>query len=359
MSWQTLLENDAWRSTLIHWTFGLCAFVASTLAFAFIKRLLSRQLRHIAQKTSNSIDDVFADIAASPAVAGNLGVALLVALIPLHLNEQVERGMRQAAMVLLLLQGTLWLNQSIALGVGLWKKKSELGVGSQTAAAAVVFIARLALWSMALLSAFSLLGIRVTGLVAGLGVGGVAAALAVQNVLGDLFSSLSIFFDRPFDLGDFITVGDLMGNVESIGLRSTKVRSLSGEQLIFPNSDLAGCRIHNYRRMTQRRVPFHLGVTYDTSAELLRRIPQIVREIIEAEEYTRFDRCHFQVFGDFALVFETVYYVLSADYGRFMDVQHRINLAIIERFRSDGIEFAFPTQTLHVQMQAKATPGPQ
>ncbi|HEV7226556.1 MAG TPA: mechanosensitive ion channel family protein, partial [Pirellulales bacterium] len=187
-----------------------------------------------------------------------------------------------------------------------------------------------------------------SALVAGLGVGGIAIALAAQNVLGDLFASLSIVLDRPFILGDFIAVGDFSGAVEHIGLKTTRLRSLSGEQLVFSNADLLQSRIRNYKRMYERRIQFTFGVAYGTSRDQLTAIPGMIREAIAAHEKTRFDRAHFKSFGDSALIFEAVYYVLSPDYNLYMDIQQAINLTLLQGFAAAGIDFAFPTQTIYV-----------
>jgi small-conductance mechanosensitive channel len=209
-------------------------------------------------------------------------------------------------------------------------------------------ITKFILWSSILLLALNNLGINVTSLIAGLGIGGVAVALAIQNILGDLFASLSIVLDKPFVIGDFLMIGDFMGSVEYIGLKTTRIRSLSGEQLVFSNSDLLGSRIRNYGRMFERRVVFSIGVTYQTPRERLKLIPEIIREAIESKSKTRFDRCHFMKYGDYALMFETVFYVLSPDYNAYMDIQQAIYFEIHERFEQEQIEFAYPTQKLFV-----------
>ena len=201
------------------------------------------------------------------------------------------------------------------------------------------------------------LGYNVTALIAGLGVGGVAVALAVQNILGDLFASLSILFDKPFVVGDFLIVDEHMGSVEHVGLKTTRVRSLSGEQLIFSNSDLLKSRLRNYGRMYERRVAFQTGVTYETPREKLKLIPGIMRAAIEAQQKTRFDRSHFAAYGDFSLNFETVYYVLGPDYNLYMDIQQAINLQIHEQFEAAGIEFAYPTQVLHLRGDSLSSPA--
>jgi small-conductance mechanosensitive channel len=233
-----------------------------------------------------------------------------------------------------------------------WTAASSDGE-TRTAASATIFLASLAIWAVLILAGLSTLGFEISALVAGLGVGGVAAALAVQSILGDLFASLSIYFDRPFHIGDFIVVGEEMGTVERIGLRTTRVRSLGGEQIVFANGDLTKSRIRNYKRMDERRVVFAFGVEYGTPLEQLRQVPDIVKSIIEARDGTRFDRAHFKEFGDFALSFEVVYFVLSPDYNAYMDHQQAVNLEVFAQFRERGIQFAFPTQTLLLLPQGR------
>jgi len=173
-------------------------------------------------------------------------------------------------------------------------------------------------------------------------------ALALQNVLGDLLASLSIALDQPFVIGDFLIVGDHMGSVEYVGIKSTRLRSLTGEQIVMSNADLLSSRVRNYGRMYERRIVFSLGVAYETPREKLQRIPPLLREIIEARDGVRFDRAHFAKYGDFSLDFEIVYYVQSPDYGRYMDAQQAINFRILEEFENLGVQFAYPTQTLWV-----------
>ncbi|MBZ0254689.1 mechanosensitive ion channel family protein, partial [bacterium] len=184
------------------------------------------------------------------------------------------------------------------------------------------------------------------GLVTGLGIGGIAIALAVQKVLGDLFASLSIVLDKPFVNGDFVIFDTVLGSIEHIGIKSTRIRSLTGEQIVCSNSDLLNTRIRNFKRMHERRVVFALGVTYQTPADKLEKIPGYIREIIESKDTVRFDRSHFKSYGDFSLNYEIVYYVLSPDYLVYMDIQQAINLEIYRKFEQEGIEFAYPTQTL-------------
>ena len=218
-----------------------------------------------------------------------------------------------------------------------------------TALGALGFVAKALIWAIFVLLILQNLGVEITALLAGVSVGGIAVALAVQNVLGDLLGSLSIILDKPFMIGDYIVVGEYSGTVEHVGLKSTHIRSVSGEQLVFSNSDLLNSRIRNYKRMQERRAVFTLGVTYDTPVEKLAAIPQMVEELVEEQEQTRFSRCHFKSFGSFSLDIETVFYMTVPDYDAYMDVQQAINLGLYRGFAREGIEFAFPTQTVHME----------
>jgi small-conductance mechanosensitive channel len=264
-----------------------------------------------------------------------------------------------AAQIALILQGAIWGNALINFFLERFSSRNmESHASRVTVVRAVSFVLRLAFFSILLLVALNNLGFEVTTLIASLGVGGIAVALAVQNILADLFASLSISLDQPFVLGDFIIVDDFMGTVEHVGLKTTRVRSLSGEQLIFANNDLLNSRIRNFKRMQERRVVFAIGVIYETPSKKLEIIPGIIREIIEAQDQTRFDRAHFQKFGDFSLDFEIVYYVLTSDYNIYMDIQQAINFALFKRFEAEGIEFAYPTQKLFMAApEAEAKEG--
>ena len=204
-------------------------------------------------------------------------------------------------------------------------------------------------WVIGIVFLLANLGFDVGSIIAGLGIGGIAIAIAATALLGDLFSYFVIVFDRPFEIGDFLIFGDVLGSVERIGVKTTRLRSLGGEQIIVPNSDLTGSRVRNYKRMERRRVVFHIGVVYGTDPELVREIPLIIRSVIERDELAVFDRAHFASYGEWSLDFEVVYNVASPDYTVYMDVQQRINLAIYDEFSSRSIEFAFPTQTIQLE----------
>ncbi|OYT29163.1 mechanosensitive ion channel protein MscS [Thermoplasmatales archaeon ex4572_165] len=192
------------------------------------------------------------------------------------------------------------------------------------------------------------LDIDLSGIVVGLGVGGIAIAFALQSVLGDAFSAFSIYFDRPFEIGDFIIVGEYSGTVKKIGMKSTRVQLLQGEELVMANSVLTTSNVRNFKKMQKRRVGFNFGVIYSTPSEKLKKIPDIVRKIIDENKLNTPDRIHFKEFGEFSLNFEAIYYIANRDYAIYMDVQQEINVKIVEAFEKEGIEMAFPTQTIHM-----------
>jgi small-conductance mechanosensitive channel len=266
----------------------------------------------------------------------------------LELPSSIHHLVFSTFVVALFIQFALWADRIVSTAIAWRLAPRKTKVAMRNALSLIQFVVRVGVWSLAFLLIFENLGFDVTALVAGLGIGGIAVALAAQSVLGDLFASLAIVLDRPFEVGDFIVFGDQRGRVEKIGIKTTRLRSVSGEQIVCANSDLINSRIHNYKRMAERRVLFGFGTTYDTPAEKLERIPALLKEIIEAQELTRFDRAHFQGFGDSALNFEIVYFVLSADYNTYMNVHQAIILKIVRSFQREGIDFAYPTRTLHV-----------
>jgi len=344
-----ILENRLER-----WLVAFAIGAAILTGLRLFSSVVIRRLRSLAGRTKTDWDDLLAHTLGKTKllVLGVLAVygGANALTLPVRAQGLIER----ATILALLLQGGIWGAAAVSFSLEHYRRRqlAEQDRGEATAVGALAFVARVAVWAVVVLLALDNLGIDVTALVAGLGIGGVAVALAVQNVLGDLFASLSIVLDKPFVVGDFLIIGDMMGSVERVGIKSTRIRSLSGEQLIFSNADLLGSRIRNYGRMFERRIVFKIGVTYQTPRALLERIPTILREAVEAQEKTRFDRSHFAAYGDFSIDFETVYYVLDPAYNVYMDIQQAINLRVHERFEAEGIEFAYPTQTLFLEKTA-------
>lgn len=216
----------------------------------------------------------------------------------------------------------------------------------------LLFILRKILHAIAYLFAFLFIlnafNIDLSGALVGLGVAGIAIGLALQNVLGDVFSAFTILLDKPFEIGDFIVIGEDNGVVKKIGIKSTRIQTLQGEELVVSNNELVSTRIHNFKKMNRRRIRFTLGVIYGTPQSKLKKIPSMVREIIDGVELAEADRIHFKEFADFSLNFEVVYYVSTSDYAKYMDIQQEVNLGIKKAFEEEGIEMAFPTQTIHL-----------
>lgn len=313
-----------------------------------LRSLLKWKLRH-AEETATDFDDFLRDVVLRTKLWLIFFIVLYWAVGYLTLGPPFPRLLRGLALIAGLVQLGIWGVGVIEYWVARYRRhRFETDPAAVTTISAFAFFGKIAVWVVIALTVLRNLEIEITPMIAGLGIGGIAVALAAQNILGDLFASLSIVVDKPFVLGDFIVVGSEMGTIEKIGLKTTRVRSLSGEQLVFPNSDLLGSRIRNFKRMVERRSLFSFGVLYSTTPEQLERIPGIVREIIEATPNTRFDRAHFKRFADSALEFEVVFWMLVPDFNSYMDAQQTINLELFSRLQAIGVGFAFPTRTLHV-----------
>lgn len=323
--------------------------VGGILVLRLLKRTLLRWLAALASRTHTHFDDGLVE---SVRRFGLPALAVLITYFSLHaldLSVRVAHALRIAATVAVTYFVLRAISVMVREGLHSYVGRQDNGVEKVKQLGGVMLLVNIAIWSLGLLFLFNNMGYDITAIVAGLGIGGIAIALAAQNILGDLFNYFVIFFDRPFEVGDFVVVGDDAGAVEYIGIKTTRVRSLSGEQLVFANSDLTNSRIHNYKRMEQRRILFRFGVLYQTTADQLKEIPGAVRTIVEGVGRTRFDRAHFVSFGDSSLDFEVVYFVLSSEYNVYMDVQQAINIALFRRMDEMGVGFAYPTRTLFIE----------
>lgn len=349
-----MLDDSYFGNTVLQWGTAALILVVTTFVLRTVQHVLHKRVEAFSRRTETYWDDVLAAAIAQTKLLFILIAAIAISASFLSIPARVRTTISSVFVISLLMQAGLWCTALIAVLLDVNRKRAmEKNLAAVTTINVMALAAKVVLWAIVVLLALDNVGVNVTGLIAGLGIGGVAIALALQKILSDLFASLSIVFDKPFVNGDFLIIDNYMGNVEHIGLKTTRFRSLSGEQLVFSNSDLLNSRIRNYGRMFERRVVFKIGVTYQTPREKLTIIPGIIREAIEARENTRFDRAHFMEFGDYALVFETVYYVLSPDYNSYMDIQQAAYFAIHERFEAEGIEFAFPTQTVFVSKTAE------
>lgn len=343
---QALLQQEFLGNTVQDWLVALGAFVVVFVVLRIIISFIVRRVQKISQKTSLRFDDAIVNIVGKISRFFYFAASLYVASTFLSLPSTVHKVIYGLFVLALVFEAIRVLQKIILFFIEkVWLKGRE---DQQHVSYILGLLIRIALWSVGLLLILSNLGFDITSLVASLGIGGVAIALAVQNILSDLFSSLSIYVDQPFKVGDFIIVGDHMGTVEHIGLKTTRLRALQGEEIVISNSELTTARVQNFKRMQKRRIVFAFGVTYDTSAEKMKKIPQIVKNAIDPLEKAEHDRTHFKNFGDSSLDFEVVFYVLTGDYTEYMDIRQKINLAIMEEFEKEGIEMAFPTRTVHL-----------
>jgi small-conductance mechanosensitive channel len=350
MNLMAILEQTYFGNTILQWSMALIVTLVVLVTIRVVKAFTVRRLRKLAGRSQTEIDDLIVDLLSSTKFFLILALSLYAGSMMLDLPGDSRDFVTNAAVLIFLLQATLWGNYFIKYLVAQFvESRLEEDASTATMVNAFGFVARLAFFSVVFLVALGTVGFDISGLVTTLGIGGIAVALAVKDILSDLFGSLTIALDKPFVLGDFITTGDYAGTVEHIGLKTTRLRSNTGEQLVFSNADLLGSRLRNYKMMDERRALMNLGVTYDTPPEKLAAIPSILEEIIEVHELARFDRAHFAEFGPSSLDFQLVFWVTTPGYLDFMDTRQAINLEISRRFAADGIEFAFPTQTLYVE----------
>lgn len=344
------------------------AVMATVLATALMysaRAFVMRRFERLCQRRPGQIEHLVTTMLSRTYVVFIVTFALYFGSTFLDLSRREQLFVNRIALGALLLQAAIWGDTGLRAWRDLYRIKGD---GARLASTGVLcFVSRLALWVIVTLMLLDNFGINITTLVASLGVGGVAVALATQNILGDLFASLSIMLDKPFEVGDFIIVGEVLGAVEHIGLKTTRVRGLGGEQVVFSNGDLLKSRIHNHKRMQSRRVAFVLRVAYGTGEEQLCRIPRIIREIISSKPNVDFERAHFMMWGEWSLDFEVVYHFRSPDYILHMDAQQDIFLEIYRRFEQEGIQFAHPMsiirladqeRSLFAQNGTPATPSP-
>ena len=343
-----------YNNTIENWFIALGIAIGLFVLLIILKKVFGKYLKSIAENTKIYIDDLILDLVSRTSVAFLLVLSIYFGSIVLTLPDRVVLITRTIVIVTSFIQIALWGNRLINFWINrkIQERVEEEDPAAATSMNVLGYIAKVLMWAVLIILILdNLPGIEVNSLIASLGIGGVAVALAVQNILGDLFASLSIVLDKPFAIGDFLVIGEFSGTVEKIGMNTTRIRSLYGEELVFSNSDIVKSRIKNYKSMERRLVRFTLGMKGDMPYEKLEIIPVIVQEIIQAQEKATFNRAHFKSYGDFALDFEVVYHVEGAEYLLYMDIQQAINLAIYKRFEEEGLEFAYPTQTILLERQ--------
>jgi small-conductance mechanosensitive channel len=340
------LEREVFGNAIRSWSIAGSITVAVWVVLSVIKVFAARRLTALSERTATELDDVAAEVVRKIRWYLILAIALRAGSVALTLPDGISRGIRQFLAIAVLLQLAVWGNAIIGYWIRRWGQKRG-GTNGGSTLGAINALAKAVLWIViGILALRNVLDYDISALLTGLGIGGIAIALAVQNILGDLFAALSIVLDKPFEVGDAIAVDTFVGTVEHVGLKTTRVRAVSGEQVIFSNADLLRSRVRNLKRLQERRALQVIGVTYSTTADVIAEIPALLRRVVEAQPQTRFDRAHFVGFGESALNFELVYFVRSPEYLVFMDTQHAVNLGILREFSGRGIDFAFPTRTI-------------
>jgi small-conductance mechanosensitive channel len=343
---EDFLSRTYLNNTMQDYLIAAAGIVVGIILIPLFRKVLLQPFKRLAGRTETKIDDFVLDS------IENFGLPILNLIIVyfginyLTLSEKAEKYLHGTFVVLITYYAVRLVSSTVLLVLQSYVRKYHDGEEQVKQLGGIMLLINVFIWAIGALSIFSNLGYDVTTIVAGLGIGGIAIALAAQNILGDLFNYFVIFFDRPFEIGDFIVIDDKKGTVEHIGIKTTRLKGLGGEQLIIANSDLTNSRIHNFKRMEHRRISFTLGVVYETSLEQLKEIPEIIKSIITTTKDITLDRVHFLSYGDYSLKYEVVFFVETADYNRYADIQQEINFRIFEKFQEKNIKFAYPSQTV-------------
>lgn len=351
MTWNDFVARAAAAWPDVSWPEVLPAVLAAALTIVALKGALVlsvRRLKLLSQRTRTTLDDGLVAVLMRTRSAVIWAVGLLVGLSMLPLDDRWHGRVSQLWFAVVALQLGLWVQQALSQLLAAQQLRQGGGTAPSASTTLLGWALRAALWAVILLAVLSNLGVNITAFVASLGIGGIALALAVQNILGDLFASLAIAVDKPFEVGDSITVGDVTGTVERVGLKTTRIRSLGGEQVVMSNAELLKRTVANFKRLQTRRVLFSFGITYDASADEVAAVPPLVRQLIEADPQLEFARAHFKGFGSNSLDFEVVYRVKDAGYDVYMDRQQALYLALMRALRERGIRLAFPATTVNV-----------
>jgi small-conductance mechanosensitive channel len=344
------MDQKFFGNSLATWATALGVACGLFLFLLLVRTLLVHGLKKQTKKQTHMSYQLIRDLLLELHPAFLLSLALYCACHLLKLTPDESTRVGQAFAIISLMQLSTVGGRAIHYWEKMYlKKKAAVDVGSATSLGLIRFTAKFCLYLVLVLLGIHSLGFNITTLLAGLGIGGIAVALALQNLLGDLFASLTIVLDKPYVVDDFIVIGEFAGTIEQIGLKTTRLRSLSGELLIFSNSDLLQSRVRNYKQMAERRVIYTIGLTYDTPALQVERAVKMLEEIIRATPGTRFDRCNFLSFGASSLNIEVVYFVLSRDFNEYAKLAEKINLETLKQFNAAELSFAFPSQTIYLE----------
>jgi small-conductance mechanosensitive channel len=354
----TALQRLLLSNSLMDWLIAAIVAAAVWSALWIMRRLIASRYKKYADTQRRMPIRLIAYLIGNTKQILFIAVALYAAQASLTLPDRVQHLVSNIVLILILCQAGLWAGRSVHFYLEM--KELERGADRVFAGSLDIinFVARMLIWSLVILVALDNLGVNITALLAGLGVGGVAVALALQNVLGDLFASLSIALDKPFVVGDSLVIDTYIGKVEHIGIKTTRLRSETGEQIILSNADILKSRVRNFGRAQEQRALATIRVTYDTPADKLHEIPKLLESIVRGQENARFERCHLKTLGDSALLFELSYFVQQPNLNPLLDLQQAVNFRIIDEFRRIGVEFDYPTQRVILAGQRIAAAAP-
>ncbi|MGD1325991.1 mechanosensitive ion channel family protein [Pandoraea pnomenusa] len=340
----------------VDWAFAAAAMLLTYAVLTGVLRLAVGRFGALSRRMKSQAAGMIVEVLGATRHFVLLVAALLIGLKMLDLGDRWDTAIVHGWTVLFCLQLALWVNRAVSVWSTRRLRHRESVPDNPVIVTMTAWTVRVLAWAVLLLAMLANFGVNITAFVASLGIGGVAVALAVQNVLSDLFASLAIGLDKPFEVGDFIVFREVAGTIERIGLKTTRIRSLSGEEIVCGNTELLKNTLHNYKRMVERRIVFTFSVSYHTVPDKLARVPEMVKAAVQASDKTRFDRAHFKQFGTSSLDFEVVYFVLSPDFNLYMDLQQDINLALMRAFLKADIRFAIPAS---VQYFAQAPEPPE
>jgi len=343
-----VLERSFWGNTLYDYLFVVGLVIAGVIIIQLFKGPVLRKIKALTSKTKSSVDDYIVESVERFGVPALYFILISWAFQLLNLSVRMANFVVFLTTVIVTILIIRFISSTILMLLTKYVRQQSGGEEKVKQLYGIMVIINFFIWTLGILFLLDNRGFDVTAIIASLGIGGIAIALAAQNIIGDVFNYFVIFFDKPFEVGDFVAIDDKSGVIEYVGLKTTRVKTLSGEQLVFSNSDLTNSRIHNFKKMERRRVVFKVEVTYQTTHDQLKEIPKLLTDIVLTQKPVTFDRAHFASYGESSLNFEVVYYVESGQYNLFMDIHQNINLAIYEEFERRGIEIAYPTRTLFI-----------
>lgn len=344
--------NTFFGASLKNWAIALLVGVLLITTVKLCQKGLLKKFKTFTERSKSTLDDFAYNVTKRSLIPLLYFLSLYIPISHLELNQEFGKWLHFSWMLTIVFFVIRTITDFFSY---IFYQHAKKDIAPIQQARGLNIIIKIVLWILGVVFLADNLGYNITAIVAGLGIGGIAIALAGQAILADLFSYFVIFFDKPFETGDYIVIGDKSGTVEHIGVKTTRLRTLTGEQLIVSNTDLTNSRVQNYKRMEKRRVLLAIGVTYETSIDKLTRIPGIVKAIITDQENVLFDRAHFTGFGDFSLNFEIVFFMLTDDYMQYMNSQQQFCFCLLRRFEEEKIDFAYPTQKLFIASQPVTT----